>query len=52
MPSQRRDPAQVDPAIGQHVQEGGVLASRASDADAEVSLLFGEMKHVGAVHEH
>ncbi len=40
------DPAQVDASIGEHLEELWVFAARAGDADAEIRLVFGEMKHV------
>ena len=48
---QECDSAQVKPALAQHGEENGVLASRASDADAEDRLRLREVKDLRAVRE-
>ena len=49
---QLRDGRQVQPAVGQHAQEEGMLSRGAGGGDAEVGLGLGEVKDLGAVHEH
>jgi hypothetical protein len=43
---------QVQPPVGQHLEEDGVLAGGPGRGDAEVGLGLGEMKDLGAVGKH
>jgi hypothetical protein len=51
----RNDPARsrdMQTAVGQHGEQQGVFTRGASDRDAEVGLLFGQVQDLGAVREH
>ena len=47
-----RDGRQVQPPVGQHGQEVGMLSRGAGGGDAEVGLGLGEVEDLGAVREH
>jgi hypothetical protein len=42
----------MEPAVGEHVQEHGVLTSRPGRGDAQVGLGLGEVKDVRAIDKH
>ena len=47
-----RDGRQVQPSVGEHGQEEGMLSPGAGGGDAEVGLGLGEVEDLGAVREH
>ncbi len=49
---QLRDGRQVQPPVGQHGQEEGMLSRGAGGGDPEVGLGLGEVEDLGAVREH
>jgi hypothetical protein len=52
MRSEPRDPAQMQPAIGQHLEQRGILPRRPRDRDAQVGLVLPQMENPPAVLEH
>jgi hypothetical protein len=46
------DARQVKPAVGEHLQDGGMLAHGAGHGDPQAGLRLREVKHVGAVRKH
>ena len=46
------DAGEMEPTVGEHVQEHGVLTGRPGRGDAQVGLGLGEVKDVHAIDEH
>jgi hypothetical protein len=51
-PQENGDPAHVEPAVGEHLQEDRMPSRRPGHANSPEGLALGEMQDTSGVHEH
>ena len=49
---QKRDPGEVQAAVSQHVEQGGVASGGTCHLDAQPGLRFGQMEALDTIREH